>query len=130
MKVRNHVSLGLELTCVKRYPSCRLGPDTGGMVDIVRSEALLYQLVCSQSLSQLMDDGSHDFQMRKLLRTNVGQGSLALFIWHGVALGKITHGSAHFAVRPTILAHYKLSHLSIGLFDINRKFQSLLINPH
>ena len=67
MKVRNHVSLGLELTCVKRYPSCRLGPDTGGMVDIVRSEALLYQLVCSQSLCQLMDDGSHDFQVGKLL---------------------------------------------------------------
>ena len=77
-----------------------------------------------------MNNGGHDFQMRKLLRTNVGQGSLALFIWHGVALGKITHGGAHFAIRPTILTHYKLSHLGIGLFDINRKFQSLLINPH
>ena len=69
MKVRNYVSLGLELTSIKRNPSCCLGPDTGGVIDIVRSEALFYQLVCSQSLCQLMDNGGHDFQMRKLVCT-------------------------------------------------------------
>ena len=130
MKVRNHIALGLEFTCVKWDSPCCLGPDAGCMVNIVGAKALLYQLLCCQVPGQLMDDGCHDFQMGKLFCSYICERCLALFVWHGIALGQISHGGSHFPVRPAVLGHYELCHLCIGFFNINRKFQSFFIYPH
>ena len=100
------------------------------MVNVVRAEALFYQLVCRQVPGKLMDNGCNNLKVGQLFRSNIGEGCLALLVRHGVALGQVTHGRAHLAVRAAVLAHYKLRHLSIGFFDINRELQSFFIYPH
>ena len=36
------------------------------------------------------------------LRSDIGESAFALLVGHGVALGEVTHGSAHFAVRSPV----------------------------
>ena len=45
-------------------------------------------------------------------------------------LGKITHGSSYFAIRPTVLAHDKLGQLCVRSFNVYRILKSFFIIPH
>lgn len=45
-------------------------------------------------------------------------------------LGQIAHGSADFAVGPSVLTHDKLGDFGVGGGDVYGVLQSLFINPH
>ena len=99
VEIRDHIALGLEFARIKGDTACCLGPDTCGMVNVVRAKALFYQLVCRQVPGKLMDNGCNNLKVGQLFRSNIGEGCLALLVRHGVALGQVTHGRAHLAVR-------------------------------
>lgn len=63
MKVCDHIALGLEFAGIKGNAACGLRPDSGGMVNIIGSEALFYQLLGCEVPGQLMDNGGDHFQM-------------------------------------------------------------------
>ena len=51
VKVGYYISFGLEFTGIKGYACCCLRPDTCAVVNLIRPESLLYQLVGGQVLS-------------------------------------------------------------------------------
>ena len=129
-QVGDHIPLGLEFAGVEGDAPGGLGPDAGGVVNVVGAEAALLDLLGGEIAGQLVDDGRHDLHVGQLLRADVRQHGLALVVGHGVALGEVAHGRANFPVGAAVLAHDKLGHLRVWIFDFHRILQSLLIHPH
>ena len=100
-QIRNWIALGLELTGIKRHPSCCLRPDSGGMINIVRTKARVFDFFHREVSGQLMNDCSYDLQMSQFLSTDISENGFPHIIRHGVALRKVTHRSAHFSIRAT-----------------------------
>ena len=59
-KIRNGIALGLELTGVKGNAACGLGPDAGGMIDILGAKARCLDLLRGKVSGKLVDDSCHD----------------------------------------------------------------------
>ena len=104
VKIRDGISLGLEFAGIERHAGCSGWPQGSGVVDIIRVKPSGFCLFRSQVLGQLIDNGADHFQVCKLLCTNICQQSAYLLAWHGVALGKITHGCGKLSVRTAELA--------------------------
>ena len=74
------------------------------MVDIIGVETSGFNLLGSQILGQLVDNGADDFQMGQFLGTDIGQKAAHFLAGHGVALAEITHGSGQLSVGAAELA--------------------------
>ena len=102
VKVGDGIAGGLEFCCREWSTACCLRPDPGGVIHIIRSEALFLQLFGGETAGELMDDGGYDLHMSQLLGSDIGEHRFALFIGHGIALGKVTHGGTGFSVRAAV----------------------------
>lgn len=67
----------------------KLGIDTGGMVHKVGVEPGGLDLVLVQVPRQLVDDGPDHLQMSQLLRPDIRQQGLQLWIGHGEPLAQV-----------------------------------------
>ena len=65
------IALGLEFTGIKGNPACGLGPDAGGMINIVGAKARCLDLLRGEIPGKLMDDGCHDLQMGQFFGTYI-----------------------------------------------------------
>ena len=84
---RQDIAFGLKLACVERHASGCLGPERGGMVNIVGTEAGGFDFFHGQILGKLIDNGADHFKMGELFRPNIRQKPRHLPIGHGIALG-------------------------------------------
>ena len=94
MEICYGIALGLEFTGIKGNARSSCWPQGCGMVDIISVKARCLGLFRCQILGQLIDNGADHFQMGKLFCANICQQSAHFLAWHGVTLGKITHGSS------------------------------------
>ena len=94
MEICYGIALGLEFTGIKGNARSSRWPQGCGMVDIISVKARCLGLFRCQIFGQLIDNGADHFQMGKLFCANICQQSAHFLAWHGVTLGKITHGSS------------------------------------
>ena len=71
-RVDDRVALHLELTGVERDAARCLRPYADCVVDVVRAEAGLLNLLNRQTLRELMDDRAHHLQVGEFLGADVG----------------------------------------------------------
>lgn len=68
-QIGDGVAFALKFTCIERNASGSLGPDSYGMVDIVRSKTGIFDLFHGKISGKLMDDSGDHFQVRKFFCT-------------------------------------------------------------
>ena len=102
-QVGDGIPFGLKFTGVEGNAAGGLGPDAGGVVDIVGAEAGVLDFLGRQVPGQLVDDGGDHFQMGQFFGADVGKGGFGFVVGHGVALGQIAHGRAEFAIGAAVL---------------------------
>ena len=129
-QVGNNIALGLEFAGIERDSSGSLRPQSGGMIDIIRTKTRVLNFFHGEILGQLINDSAYHFKMRKLLGTDIRKQPGHFTIRHGITLRKITHGCAQLAVGPAILRNNELCQLGVRLRNFYRKLKSFFIIPH
>ena len=99
------------------------GVHAGGPVHKIRVKARGPDLLLGEVPGQLVDDGADHLQMAQLLSADVGQQALQLRIGHGVPLAQVAQGRA-------VLGDDDGGQLGIGVLDLHRVLELLLINEH
>ena len=106
------------------------GVHAGGPVHKIRVKARGPDLLLGEVPGQLVDDGADHLQMAQLLSADVGQQALQLRIGHGVPLAQVAQGRAQLTVGPAVLGDDDGGQLGIGVLDLHRVLELLLINEH
>ena len=68
-QIGNDISLGLELAGIKRNAPGSLRPERRGMVDIIGTEAGVFDFFHGQVFGELIDDGADHFEMSEFVGT-------------------------------------------------------------
>ena len=103
VQIRDWIPGGLDHRRAPRLTGSRLWPKADRVVDIVGGEALFLEFIGRQVFRELVDDGADDFHVGELFGTDIGQDTCYFAVGIGIALGKVAHGSAYFAIGSSLL---------------------------
>lgn len=101
-EVRDGVARDLHGARRPRVTRGELWENARRVVDKVRLEPSLLDLLLGQIARKLVNDRADHLEMPQLLCADVGQQALELGVGHGVALGEVAQRRAELAVRASI----------------------------
>lgn len=69
VEIRNDITFGLELAGIEWYAACCLWPESERVVDVVGTEAGVFDFLHAKVAGQLMDNGTDHLEMPQLVST-------------------------------------------------------------
>ena len=118
-EVRDGVARDLHGARRPRVTRGELRENARRVVDKVRLEPSLLDLLLGQIARKLVDDRADHLEMPQLLCADVGQQALELGVGHGVALGEVAQRRAELAVRAAVLRDDRRGKPWIRVLDLD-----------
>ena len=118
-EVRDGVARDLHGARRPRVTRGELRENARRVVDKVRLEPSLLDLLLGQIARKLVNDRADHLEMPQLLRADVGQQALELGVGHGVTLGEVAQRRAELAVRAAVLRDDRRGKPWIRVLDLD-----------